>query len=893
MYRLEAIKQLLLISKHQFAKLIIEKGFLNSLELQVNVIPGIERIEGEFKGRRWNAYKYPDGEIAKPFRIPWKANTETAEYTDSQIHHKLDKIEAIGSTGWNWKDKLSLWFGYDFDSITGHKSGLTEEELQDVYQKISKLDFINVITSKSGNGFHIYLLLDKPYPTISHTEHAALGRALLSVISSNIGYDLKAKVDVCGGNLWIYHQKVTDTGFNQLIKGKDFDTSLIPINWKDQVSVIEGKTQRVKFTDNIDEITGSTNTPLEDSHKHLLTWLQSNKCFSWWDHDRHMLVAHTADLKRAKHELKLIGLFDTNSEGKSVNDQNCFAFPLPSGGWIVRRHTKGVKEHPIWQDLNGWTTTTFNIPPDLATVSRINNGNLDEKGLYVFGKYQDALNALKLLGINEEIPPLFSTVLTTARLIKLRNGGLMLSIDNSNPHLNPLPDGYINERKKLKKIFNIKLPDDDKLFSNTDRMVRHIISKNKDAGWSINVNNKGWVEEPKDNIISFLSSKGIKDTSLILGKCVDNPWELVSLPFQPEYPGNRQWNKNAAQLAAIPEPGNYDTWNLVYNHCGKHLNEAVRNNDWCKENGITTGGEYLKCWTASIFQEPLEPLPYLFFYSPEENTGKSIFHEANSLLLKNNIGYVNVVNTLTNSQGFSGELLGAVICYAEEINLREAKTARERIKTYVTARYISIRPLYVTPFDIANTTHWIQCANNIDFCPIFPGDSRIVVIYVSKPENQIPKNQLLDKLKQEIPAFLYYLMELEIPKSNERLRIPVIVTEDKREQEKENRDKLSLFIEEYCHNIIGVATPFNKVLQAFHEYLTPSESKFWSVQKVGRLFPKKFPKGRYPGTNTTYIGNLSLDKFNGKGEEIKSDGIPWIQVDDRIYKENDPKGINK
>ena len=49
--------------------------------------------------------------------------------------------------------------------------------------------------------------------------------------------------------------------------------------------------------------------------------------------------------------------------------------------------------------------------------------------------------------------------------------------------------------------------------------------------------------------------------------------------------------------------------------------------------GVLTGADYLKCWIAALFQEPMEPLPYLFLYSQEQNTGKSILHEALSLLL--------------------------------------------------------------------------------------------------------------------------------------------------------------------------------------------------------------------------------------------------------------------
>lgn len=889
MLRLDAIKKLLETSKHPFASQAINN--LKNLEFQVNVIPGIERIEGEFKGRRWNAYKYSDGEIAKPFRIPWKANKEP-EYQDSVIRHNLNKIEAIGSTGWDWVNKKSLWFGFDFDSITGHKSGLSESELENTLDKIKQLPFIDIISSKSGKGFHVYLTLDNPIDTITHTEHASLARSILSYISSLISFDLKAKADVCGGNLWIYHSKVVENGFTVIKKSTEsFNSNLVPLNWKSHQDVIENKTPKIRFTDNIDEITGSSNVPLDENHKSLLKFLQNNKAFSWWDSDRHMLVCHTNDLKKAKKELKLIGLFDTNSEGKETNDQNSFAFPLLNGGWIIRRHTKGVKEHPVWTDINGWTTTTLNVAPDLPTVSRLNNGNLDEKNNQTFPNYIDAIKALIMLGISikeDVIPVHYNGILSNARIIRLKNG-LLLSID-CQMQPSPMIEGFIFERKKLKKVFNIELPDSDRYLSTNDRYVRHLISRNKDAGWSLR-NEKSWIQEPKQNIESYLLAKGIKDPTMIVGKAIENPWELVTLPFQPEYPGNRQWNKNAAQFSCVPTPGDYDTWSLLFNHVGKGLNDAVKTNSWCLENGITNGGEYLKCWVASLFQEPTEPLPYIFLFGPEKS-GKSLFHESLSLFFKNNVGYVRADTALTNAQNFTGEMLGAVLCYTEEINLNESKVALQRIKNAVTSLLFNIHIKGQTPFDMINTTHWIQCANNPEFCPIMPGDTRICMIYVDKPEKEIPKSMFLSKLKDEAPAFLSYLLELELPKSDSRLRIPVIQTRDKQDQENANKTQLDCFIEEHCYEIEGITTPFNTFLREFHNYLPVNDIAKWSQQKVGRQFPKHLPRGRYPGTNVVHIGNFSLNKINPDGSEIKS-GIKWVQVDDRIYPENNPKVIKE
>jgi len=166
------------------------------------------------------------------------------------------------------------------------------------------------------------------------------------------------------------------------------------------------------------------------------------------------------------------------------------------------------------------------------------------------------------------------------------------------------------------------------------------------------------------------------------------------------------------------------------------------------------------------------------------------------------------------------------------------------------------------------------------------------MIYVDRPKAEIPKPVLMNKLKDEASAILHYLMELEIPKSNSRLRIPVVETKDKQEQANENRSQLDIFIEEYCCEVPGLTVPFSEFLKEFQLWLPQNDIIKWPFQKVGRQFPKIYPRGRYPGTNVVHIGNFSLTKTNQKGEPVVGTGVKWVQKDDRIYPENDPKANN-
>src|SRR5690606_35604463 len=106
----------------------------------------------------------------------------------------------------------------------------------------------------------------------------------------------------------------------------------------------------------------------------------------------------------------------------------------------------------------------------------------------------------------------------------------------------------------------------------------------------------------------------------IIGSNVLKNWTLTNLPFKPEYPGDRQWNRYAAQLRFQPstdlESLHHPNWTSVIEHVGASLTPYLELNPWAQSNGILTGADYLKCWIASLFQEPLEPLPYLFLYGP-------------------------------------------------------------------------------------------------------------------------------------------------------------------------------------------------------------------------------------------------------------------------------------
>jgi phage/plasmid-associated DNA primase len=227
---------------------------------------------------------------------------------------------------------------------------------------------------------------------------------------------------------------------------------------------------------------------------------------------------------------------------------------------------------------------------------------------------------------------------------------------------------------------------------------------------------------------------------------------------------------------------------MILNHVGSSLNGKVP--PW---GDVVTGGDYLRAYVAAIFQDPFCHLPYLFLYGPE-NSGKSIFHEAVALLLTG--GVVSAVRALTDPKSFNGELKGAVLCTVEELDVANSRVASARIKDYTTSPTLSIRQLYMPPHNVANTTHWVQCANKITYCPVFPGDTRITVCKVGPPPADIPKHELITRLKLEAPNFLRSILDMPLPPATGRLRVPVVETDSKESLQETNENPLAEFIRE-------------------------------------------------------------------------------------------------
>lgn len=874
-----AIKNFLMASTH----LDLASLYNHDMEVQVNVAQGSgTRVDGDFKGKQWHGWT--DGfQVWKPIRIPLKANSEP-EYIDSPINFDL-AIHAmgIGMTGWDWKSKVSRWVGFDFDGIVGHSERhakkLSDAELVELQENVKNIDWVTLRLSKSGHGLHLYIFLNA-VETENHTEHAALARAILSKLSALVGYDFDSKVDVQGGNLWVWHREMDLVNGLRLLKQGTILTDF-PINWKDHIKVAKGLRKRAipTFIDEQTEINKDTGDNFADltsqrirvkltaEHMNLIKWIDDNypNC-SWWDSDHWMYITHTSILKEAHESLNMRGVFETIAKGtEKGNDWNIFMFPMVDGAWVVRRYAPGAAEHPSWdQDAAGWTRCFYNREPDLATACRAHEGLEDPSGGYVFQSAEQAQKAALLLGADLKVPNYL--LYRETKLKEHRSGRIIAEIQQESKD-NPLPTWLI-KRSKFIKLFDVKMIDSSETETAIlDDEIRHLITQSgDDYGWVIKSDNI-WHSEPFQHVKSFLKSKNLTQTEVenVLGSSISRHWTLVNLPFQESEPGNRQWNRGAPQLRYTPtldkDKLSYPTWLRILKHLGQGLDEVVNNHAWCKSNGILTGADYLKCWIASVFKEPHESLPYLFFFG-NQNSGKSIFHEALELLVT--AGVVRADTALTSNSNFNGELEHSIICVIEETDLRKNKNAYEKVKDWVTSKMLPIHKKTKQPYTIPNTCHFVQMANSHQACPIFPGDTRISMISVPDlmPEEIIPKKILMPQLIKEAPDFLAEILSLELPVSPDRLNIPALATEEKLAAEKANQTLLEMFIDENCHYVPGEMIKFSDFYDKFISWIDPNYIKDWTKIRVGKEIPPKFPKGRLPSTGQFWLGNISFKPKN-------------------------------
>lgn len=271
-------------------------------------------------------------------------------------------------------------------------------------------------------------------------------------------------------------------------------------------------------------------------------------------------------------------------------------------------------------------------------------------------------------------------------------------------------------------------------------------------------------------------------------------------------------------------------------------------------------------WLTIFHRFPMQKLPVLLLVSPENNTGKSTFLE----LLQSMYGSNNVV-ILNNEQfkmRFNSHYISKMIIGIDEGFLDiDKKQEKERLKQLVTSskQFIEFKGVNLEEFDYYGKV--VMSSNDAStIMKMDDGEDRWFVVRVHQIAKEDKDPLLLDKMKQEIPAFLKFLEIRQIyhPQKDRLWFEPRhFITEQFRIIVQETKSFLQKLIEEWVNDqFLTFRTP---VLKYDLAYLSEQLSK-WSKYKVVPGDVKKILKEKYSMSLSSKTEWLKIPSF------IREDG---------------------
>ena len=160
------------------------------------------------------------------------------------------------------------------------------------------------------------------------------------------------------------------------------------------------------------------------------------------------------------------------------------------------------------------------------------------------------------------------------------------------------------------------------------------------------------------------------------------------------------------------------------------------------------GMDYLQL----LYLHPVQKLPILLLVSEERNTGKSTFLNFLKAIFQNNVTFN--TNEDFRSQ-FNSDWAGKLLIVVDEVLLSRREDS-ERLKNLSTTLSYKVEAKGKDRDEIAFFAKFVLCSNN-EHLPVIidAGETRYWVRKINRLEND--DTSFLEKLKEEIPAFLYFL----------------------------------------------------------------------------------------------------------------------------------------
>ncbi len=170
------------------------------------------------------------------------------------------------------------------------------------------------------------------------------------------------------------------------------------------------------------------------------------------------------------------------------------------------------------------------------------------------------------------------------------------------------------------------------------------------------------------------------------------------------------------------------------------------------------GMDYLQL----LYLQPVQKLPILLLVSEERNTGKSTFLNFLKAVFQNNVTFN--TNEDFRSQ-FNSDWTGKLLIVVDEVLLNRREDS-ERLKNLSTTLSYKVEAKGKDRDEIAFFAKFVLCSNN-EYLPVIidAGETRYWVRKINRLEND--DTGFLQKLKDEIPAFLHFLTQRKLSTEKE------------------------------------------------------------------------------------------------------------------------------
>ena len=208
------------------------------------------------------------------------------------------------------------------------------------------------------------------------------------------------------------------------------------------------------------------------------------------------------------------------------------------------------------------------------------------------------------------------------------------------------------------------------------------------------------------------------------------------------------------------------------------------------------GMDYLQL----LYLQPIQKLPILLLVSEERNTGKSTFLNFLKALFQNNVTFN--TNEDFRSQ-FNSDWAGKLLIVVDEVLLSRREDS-ERLKNLSTTLSYKVEAKGKDRNEIAFFAKFVLCSNN-EYLPVIidAGETRY---WVRKIDRLLSDDtDFLQKLKAEIPAFLYHLQhrQLSTEKKSRMWFAPSLLhTEALQRIIRSNRNRLEVEMHELIFDIM-------------------------------------------------------------------------------------------